>query len=103
MPASTDQATFNANMAATPVFHVDGSVTVTAAVVSDSQSIPGVVEGYLVPASVPSSDAPTSLDAMQFDLTGESIGTSQSWSGLSGDYYVIAAGQDCTWSLDVTK
>lgn len=63
----------------------------------------GRVEGYLVPASVPSSDAPTSLDAMQFDLTGESIGTSQSWDGLSGDYYVIAAGQDCTWTLTVTE
>jgi len=103
MPASTDQPTFIANMAETPVFHTEGIVTVTAQIASDSQSALGVVEGFLVPAGVSRSSVDASPDIIQFDLAGSSIGTPQSLIGDSGDYYVIAAGQDCTtWSLSVT-
>jgi hypothetical protein len=102
LPASTDQATFEAQMASTAVFSVYGTLTITADVTPDKAGDTGVVEGYLVPGSVPRDSAPSSPEAMRFDLTGQDPGRSESWDLGNGNYYVIAAGQDCTWTLTMT-
>jgi len=108
-PASAGVSAFydNINKTKTKVFAVTGVVTITPSITPDVSDGTALVEGYLVPAGFPGEKA--LMDATppvyQFDLTGHDVGTS--WTsgklGLQGDYYVMAAGRNCSWSLTVTQ
>ena len=100
MQMDTDETTFNSNMSLTEALHVDGSLTVTARI--DPTGDYPVVEGYLMPADAPDDPATyRDYSYVQFDLMPGL--ESQTFDDLHGDYYVVAGGQDCDWSLDVTN
>ena len=110
MPASTGVQEFYDNMAQTKVFKVEGIVTITASITPDVSGDPGaLVEGYLIPANFPSNKVMLTMDPTvpQFALTPYTGFNSETLDypvhPLQGDYYVKAAGQDCSWSLRVTQ
>ena len=108
MPASVDDFTFNSNMAATGVFHVDDSLAVKALFFEKTGDAP-CVEGYLMNASTPNIPAQRYLATTQdvftlSDYVSADIDYSTTrWDDLHGDFYVVAAGQDCTRALDILK
>ena len=99
MPMDTDETTFNSNMSRTEVLHVDGSLTVTARI--DPTGDYPAVEGYVMPANAPD-DPATYRDYSYTQIDLISGQESDTFDDLQGDYFVVAGGQDCSWSLDVT-
>jgi len=108
-PASAGLQAFCDNMVKTKtkVFAVTGVVTITPSITPDVSDGSALVEGFLVPANFPIERVQLDLTApvQQFDLTGHDWGTSWTSEGLTlqGDYYVMAAGRNCRWSLTVTQ
>ena len=108
-PASAGWPAFDDNMVKTrsKVFAVTGVVTITPSISPDVSDGTAMVQGFLVPADFPIErvQLDTSAPVQQFDLTGHDVGTSWTSGGLplQGDYYVMAAGRNCSWSLTVTQ
>jgi len=105
LASGVSDADWNAALGYTPViFYVEDSLTLNAVAISTTGATP-LVEGFVVPRSLPHDYTvfvnDPSTTPFTLTLTAGQPAGPEVIDGLKGGYYVVVGGQDCQWQVSV--